>query len=202
MKRYKLLIFIFSLILIACLNNKVTYSYFTSNDKTDIQSVILGNLKIETDNTPENCWRYVPIAIKDNNYIGNDAMGTESLSGGIKVNNLRPGDAFEKDITITNVGSLNSKLKVKKGTILEGSPYKISINLKQNPSNVNVNNDADTWYINNLKTNDKVVFTVRLEIPIDVTNNAVNENNITLSNNALELLDIVATQLTNNTWSE
>lgn len=205
MKRYKLLVFIVSLIIIVCLNNRVTYSYFRTGDKTDTQSIILGNLKIETNDTTQNCWRYVPVAVKGNEYTSNDSIDIKNLSGGLESNNLRPGDAFEKDITITNTGSLSSKLKITKGTLLNGSPFKVTVSPRGNDANVTISNDANdknTWYVDNLKTNAKVTFTIKLELPIDITNNDLNENNIRLSNNALELLNIVSTQWNNNTWSE
>lgn len=205
MKRYRLLIFILALILIVCLNSKAAYSYFTSADTTDTQTVVLGNLKIETDNTPENSWRYVPIAVEGSNFTENDAINIKNLSGSLDADNLRPGDAFEKDITITNTGSLSSKLKIAEGVSLKDSPFKIRINMKSNDSGAAVSNESgksDTWYVYNLKPNAKVVFTVRLELPADITNKDLNENNIKLSSNALELLDITAAQWNNSSWSE
>lgn len=205
MKRYKLLVFILSLIIIVCLNNGVTYSYFKTGDRTDTQSIILGNLKIETNNTPQNCWRYTPVAVEGNKYTSNGAIDTKKLSGALESNNLRPGDAFEKDITITNIGSLTSKLKITKGILLNDSPFRVTVNPKGNDANVTISNDANdknTWYVDSLKTNAKVIFTIKLELPIDITNNDLNENNIRLSNSALELLNIVSTQWNNNTWSE
>ena len=205
MKHGKILALIFSISAIVCLNSKAAYSYFTSTDKTDTQIVVLGNLKIETDNTPENSWRYVPIAVEGNNFTENDAINIKNLSGSLDSDNLRPGDAFEKDITITNTGTLSSKLKVTEGLSLKDSPFKITINMKCHDSDAAVNNEPDksnTWYVYNLKPNAKVVFTVRLELPTDVTNSDLNENNIKLSNDALELLDITATQWNNSGWSE
>lgn len=205
MKHGKILVLIFSISAIVCLNSKAAYSYFTSTDKSDLQTVVLGNLKIETDNTPENSWRYVPIAVEGNNFTENDAINIKNLSGSLDADNLRPGDAFEKDITITNTGTLSSKLKVTEGLSLKDSPFKITINMKCHDSDAAVNNEPDksnTWYVYNLKPNAKVVFTVRLELPTDVTNSDLNENNIKLSNDALELLDITATQWNNSGWSE
>lgn len=205
MKHKKPVIIIFSIAIIICLNNKAAYSYFTGADKSDLQTVVLGNLKIETDNTPQNSWRYVPIAAEGNNFTENDAINIKNLSGSLDADNLRPGDAFEKDITITNTGSLSSKLKIAEGLSLKDSPFKIRINMKSNDSGAAVSNESgksDTWYVYNLKPNAKVVFTVRLELPADITNKDLNENNIKLSSNALELLDITAAQWNNSSWSE
>lgn len=205
MKHKKLVIVIFSIAIITCLNSKASYSYFTSADKSDLQTVVLGNLRIETDNTPENSWRYVPVAEEGNNFTENDAINIKNLSGSLDADNLRPGDAFEKDITITNTGSLSSKLKIAEGVSLKDSPFKIMINMKSNDSGAAVNNEtdkSDTWYVCNLKPNAKIVFTVRLELPSDITDKDLNENNIKLSSNALELLDITATQWNNSSWSE
>lgn len=201
MKRYKLLILAFSLVLIVCLNNGVTYSYFSMEYKSETQSIILGNLKIDTDNTTNNCWRYIPKDIKANN----DVLDNKSVSGALEANNLRPGDGFEKEITITNTGSLNTKLKIKKGTIIEASPYKLVISLKEHDPIATVKADTtnnDTWCIENLKANAKVKFTVRLEVPTEISNKEINNKNIKLNNNVLELLDIVSTQWNNPTWSE
>lgn len=201
MKRYKLLILAFSLILIVCLNNMTTYSFFSIEDKTDIQSIVLSNLKIETDNTSNNCWRYAPKDLKANN----DALDTECISGALEANNLRPGDGFEKEITITNTGSINSKLKVEKSAILQGSPFKLIISLKECDSRATVKGDVNNtgvWYIDNLRTNAKVKFAVRLEVPTEISNKDINDKNFKLSNNVLELLDIVSTQWNNPTWSE
>lgn len=205
MKYKKLIIIIFSIVIIICVNDKAAYSYFTNNNKTDWQSIVLGNLKIETDNTPQNSWRYVPIAVEGNNFTENDAINIKNLSGSLDADNLRPGDAFEKDITITNTGSLSSKLKITEGLSLKDLPFKIRINMKSNDSGAAVKNEpgkSDIWYVYNLKPNAKVVFTVRLELPADVTNKDLNENNIKLSSNALELLDITAAQWNNSSWSE
>jgi hypothetical protein len=174
-------------------------------DKSETQSITLSNLKIETDNSDKNCWRYVPKDIEANSFIENDALDTESVSGSLEANNLRPGDGFEKEITITNTGSLNTKLKVKKGTIIEASPYKLIISLKELDPIATVKADTtntDIWYIENIKTNAQVKFTVRLEVPTEISNKDINDKNYKFSNNVLELLDIVSTQWNNPTWSE
>lgn len=205
MKGYKRLIFILSLITIVCVSLGATYASLISESKTDTQSIILGNLKVETDNTPQNSWRYVPISVAGNNYTANDSINNRNTSGALNATNLRPGDAFEKDITITNIGSLNSRIKITKGELSKKSLFKMSVSLKGQDATSKVSNDANDkniWYVENLKPNAKVVFTVRLELPIEVTNKDLNKCNISLNNDALQLLDITATQWNNPNWSE
>ncbi|GKU27204.1 hypothetical protein CFOLD11_40310 [Clostridium folliculivorans] len=205
MKRYKPLIFILSLITIVCLNLGATYSYFTSESKTDTQSIVLGNLKVETDNTSQSSWRYVPIPVAGNNYTANDSVNNKNTSGALEAANLRPGDAFEKDITITNIGSLNSRIKITKGELSKNSLFKMSVSLKEHDMTCKVSNDVNDkniWYVENLQPKAKVSFTVRLELPVEVTNKDLDKSNIRLSNDALQLLDITATQWNNTSWSE
>jgi hypothetical protein len=187
------------------LNVGATYSYFIGGDKTDVQTITLGSLKIETDNTPQNSWRYAPIPVSGNSYTVNDSINNKHTSGALEATNLRPGDAFEKDVTITNIGAFNSRIKITKGELSKNSLFKMSVSLKDHDAISKVTNDAgdkNIWYVENLKPNAKVVFTVRLELPLEVTNKDLDKSNIRLDNDALQLLDITATQWNNPSWSE
>lgn len=205
MKRYKLITFILSLSLMLILNTIGTASYFIYQANSDTVSYTLGNIKIETDNTELNSWRYVPISIVNDINDKNDLVDEAKLSSNLVLNDLRPGDGFEKDITITSLGDLKTKLKIDKGKLLIDSPFNLFIKLKQKDQNLIVNQDTnnkDIWYVENFKKGNKVVFTVRLEVPTAIVNGDLNDSNITLNNELLELFDITATQWNNSGWSQ
>ncbi|GLC30529.1 CalY family protein [Clostridium omnivorum] len=177
-----------------------TYSYLTSTSTTNVLSFKLGDINIETDNKS---WRYVPASITNTDRDSNEFIKSEQLSSNIDLSNLRPGDAFEKEITLNNNGSIDTKLKITKGKLAKDSPFKLSIAVKDSLYKiVQDTKNSDVFYLDNLKSNSKVIFTVRLEIPTQLSNKDINEDNIKFSNNALELIDIIATQWNNEAWSE
>lgn len=205
MKRYKLIILVLALCLLVTLNNTGTLAYLINQASTEAVSFNLGNIKVETDNTLQNSWRYAPVPVLNKSNDINDLIDTTKLSSDLAFNNIRPGDAFEKDIVVTSLGSLDTKLKIVKGNSLIDSPFNLSFKLKDKGENVKVTQDSnnkDIWYFENLKSNDKVVFTIRLEVSTKICNQDLNDSNIKLSNDVLELLDITATQWNNAAWSE
>lgn len=204
MKHYKTLVSICCLSLIIGTNLIISHSYLNNDAKSQTVSITLGYLKIQTDNNSENQWKYVPIDNKETNNLKNDLVVDQKLTTDINVNNLRPGDAFEKTITITNTGTIASKIKITKSESFKNSPFHFSIKLDGNYPKIAVQQDTknpNIWYINNLKSNDKLAFLLRIEIPLEITNKDINPNNFELSNNALEFIDITATQWNNPTWN-
>ena len=199
MKRYKLVIIVLALSLLVTINNTGTLAYLINQASTEAVSFT------ETDNTLQNSWRYVPVPVLNKSNDINDLIDTTKLSSDLAFNNIRPGDAFEKDIVVTSLGSLDTKLKIVKANSLIDSPFNLSLKLKDKGENVKVAQDSsnkEIWYFENLKSNDKVVFTVRLEVSTKICNQDLNDSNIKLSNDVLELLDITATQWNNAAWSE
>lgn len=205
MKHLKLITCVLCLCLIIVINNVETYSLFTASAKSNTVSFILGNLKIEVNDTADNIWKYVPISTEGTNCYKNDLIEGQKLTSNLKIENIRPGDAFERDITITNTGSLRARLKLEKGRLLQKSPFKLSIKMKDKTLDSTVTQDStnsDIWYIDNIKSKNSIVFTIRLEVPKEIANKDIKEENIRINNSALKLLDITATQWNNNTWSE
>ncbi|MDD7792791.1 hypothetical protein [Clostridium sp. 'White wine YQ'] len=203
MKNSKLIILIALSILLLTSGIIGVYAYLTTTTKSDPVTFTLGDVKLQTSNSP---WEYTPIEIENAKSLSNDLVEGKTLTSDLNIDNLRPGDAFEKEITINYTGSLESKLKITKGTLLSDSPFILKIELDpdsiKDNSSIKISkdsNDDNTWYIENVKQNDILTFNVRLEVPTNLINST--SNNFTLNNDAFKLLDITATQWNNPTYS-
>ncbi|MBL4932578.1 hypothetical protein [Clostridium paridis] len=199
MKNSKLIILIVLSILLLTSGTVGVYAYLTATTKTDPITFTLGDVKLQTSNSP---WEYDPIVIENAKSLRNDLVEGKPLTSDLNINNLRPGDAFNKEITIKYTGSLESKLKITKGTLLSESPFTLSIELINGNSTIKISKDSkddNTWYVENVKQNASLTFNVRLEVPTNITNST--GDNLTLNNDAFKLLDITATQWNNPTYS-
>jgi hypothetical protein len=202
MKHVKLIIIISLTIFLSTLATLGTYAYLTNESSTGVVYFTLGSVKLQADNLP---WKYVPVNIKGVEITSNDLLNGQKLSTDLQVNSLRPGDAFEKNVTVIYTGSLESKLKICTGNLLIESPYTLNIDLIDKSSGVTVSkdeNDCNILYVGNLKQNNCLKFKVRLEVPVQYTEKQGKNTNIDLNNNAFKLLDITATQWNNPTFSE
>ncbi|WP_238882494.1 SipW-dependent-type signal peptide-containing protein [Clostridium sp. YIM B02551] len=199
MKNSKLIILIALSILLLTSGTMGVYAYLTATTKSDPVTFTLGDVKLQTTNSP---WEYTPIVIKNAKSLSNDLVEGKTLTSDLNIDNLRPGDAFKKEITINYTGSLESKLKITKGNLLSNSPFILSIEPINHDSAIKISKDSkdnNTWYVENVKQNASLKFNVRLEVPTNIT--ACTSGNFTLSNNAFKLLDITATQWNNPTYS-
>jgi hypothetical protein len=205
MKRFKILIVFLSLCLIIVLNIKSTYSYFTSLSNTETVSFALGNVGIRTNDTSENKWRYVPIDCENSNYDKNDLVNEEKLLSDLKVDNLRPGDAFERVITITNTGTLTSKIKVSKSDFISNSVYSFSISAADEAlKNRLVVAEDNSYILEKVKPGEDFKIKLRLEVPTSITYKLIEKNKLqtNIPNTAIEMFNIIATQYSNPNWNE
>jgi hypothetical protein len=122
-----------------------TTAYFTNIAKTDVQSIKLGNLKVEFTPTSGNeNWNVILRAaanisearnvdprsarslIHDNGYNELEAEGND-------ISNVAPGDLLLKSFTLKNTGSLDAKVKLSLADMqtlkADGSPFDNSGNL-------------------------------------------------------------------------
>ncbi len=205
MKRFKILIVFLSLCLIIVLNIKSTYSYFTSLSNTETVSFALGNVGISTDDTSENKWSYVPIDCENSNYDKNDLVDEEKLLSDLKVDNLRPGDAFERVITITNTGTLTSRIKVSKSNFISNSVYSFNISAADEASkNKLVGAEDNSYILEKVKPGEAFKIKLRLEVPTSITYELIEKNKLqtNIPNTAIEMFNIIATQYSNPNWNE
>lgn len=137
------------------------YSYFTDRAETKANIEIkVGNLKVTSDSSSE--WQYVPVGEK-----ANDKINVSDLTEN-EVSNIRPGDAFEKEIVIKNTGSLTQDLKIKKiypnivGSIKD-IPFVVTVSGQSfNSSGVAV--------INNVEPGSELKLKIRVELPVSTPN--------------------------------
>ncbi|MBT2731133.1 M73 family metallopeptidase [Carnobacterium sp. ISL-102] len=117
-----------------------TRAYFS--DSATVQGDIqlsLGNVDITTSNDAN--WEYTPIEGMDTRAEDNlDLDSSTSDTTGQKYTNVRPGDSFTRSYTITNIGSLESKVNL--------STTKYDLSVLENDS---VDDGAFTVSIENLE---------------------------------------------------
>jgi hypothetical protein len=155
-----------------------TYSYFTSNAKADTSiSIKVGNLKVESKNDAK--WIYVPEDNKANDQINLNDTATTKVStncvndpGDLDVSNIRPGDAFEKTITVKNTGSLTQDLKItKKALAKDIAPFVVVLSGTSDGSTLAFTNDVAT--VKNVIPNKTVTLKIRVELPGATENDKV-----------------------------
>lgn len=149
-----------------------TYAYFKSSAQISGNvTVTTGNIKVEALNT--DAWKYVP----DQNNPDINGNGNFSGQADLNVNNIRPGDAFTKTVTVRNAGSLTQNLTLVKGNALAslaGSPFRFTIS-----SNVSLQDlpDGSGWTLNNVKPGQEIIITLSLALPAETQNGASGNSN-------------------------
>lgn len=183
-----------------------TYAYFTGSASSQVISFTTGNIQVKTDDTSENKWRYVPDTCQNNKDYKNDLVDEGKLLSDLGVVSLRPGDAFERDITITNNGKLNSKIKVSKSDFLSNTVYSFKVSaVDESAENRIVKVEDGSYIVENVKPDESFKVRLRLEIPTTITYELIKEKSLEtkiLSQNPMDMLNIIATQNNNPNWNE
>lgn len=108
----KLCLLILAVVIVACASIFGTYAYFTS--KAEVKSNLIiktGNLKLEE--VSGAVWEYKGV-METGTYSLHDASLVNQATPGETENfiTIKPGDIFEKKVTIKNTGSLTEKITV------------------------------------------------------------------------------------------
>lgn len=107
-----------------------TFSYFTDN--TVMGDVVLrtGTVSLSDDNNNSNEWKYVPLNDHANTLMTNGSSQITVKAGetvtGNSFANLRPGDYFEKEYTVTYDGSLTADITFDYTTLSNVSGFDIT----------------------------------------------------------------------------
>lgn len=168
-----------------------TRAFFTDSENQEVGiKLTLGDLSIKSEDSV--IWNYTPETgtsldeydINDQ-LAYNDGATTKSvvydstksiypLASKITVSNVRPGDAFEREFTFTNNGSLTQRIKINDVVLKskEVAPYTVSIIGKVDTSSVN------NGFI--LPKGKSVKYTVKISVFGTVGNTFNNTNKIAL----------------------
>ncbi len=166
-----------------------TYSYFTAKDTTKNNiSVGLGDVKIEKG---DGTWQYKSDSAD---------IKEMDLTKDLKAFNLRPGDKFEKVMTVKYTGSLTSNIKITKPADKNDIPFTLTI---KGQNGVSVDPEGENiWILKNVAPNTDISFIATFEVPTSVKAGDINDNNKTLNLQEYLMLDITATQANNPGWGE
>jgi hypothetical protein len=170
-----------------------TRAFFTDSAEQEVGiKLTLGDLDIKSENSV--IWKYTPekgidnvmhsydvndlLVVKDKSDtvidLGSAVKDSYDLDTKITVSNVRPGDAFEREFTFTNNGSLTQRIKINDEVLKdkEVAPYSVSLTGK-----------VDTTGVNNgfiLEKGKSVKYTIKIEVLSSVGNAFNNTNKIAL----------------------